>query len=210
MNPNLVIFLKTAVKWIAAIGLLVGAVYLVKTYWAIDLEKIGAYVMYGFFGLIMAFMMVLIIGVTFKSIWVGIMRRTGNITLCCLDANNEGVHIVGNHYFSGGETSDGYYAYHHYFIRFSDGKMFLSRKIKDESNLDESLRHLQEQTKLRLAPDRSKAISVGGNTHDDLPTHRVINLPEGELHIDGFENWFDEGFRISLMEGTRIKWRNRL
>jgi hypothetical protein len=210
MNPNFIIFLKTSAKVIAAGFFVFLIIYVITTYTAIDLEKIGAYAMYGFFGFVMVFMMALIIGVTLKSIWVNVMRRTGNITLCCLDANNEGVHIVGSHYFSGGESTDGYYSYHHYFIRLSDGKMFMSKKIKDEKHLSASVEELMRQTKLQLKPNLAATISVGGNTDDDVPTHRILSVPNGELHIHGFENWLDEGFKVSLRKDSIVKWQRRI
>jgi hypothetical protein len=210
MNPNLLNFLKTSAKILIAGCFLFVIFYVINNYTTIDLEKIGGYVLYGFFGITMAFMMVLIIGVMAKSLWISIMRRTGNIIFCCLDVNKAGVHIVGTHYVSGGDAGDGYYSYHHYFITLDDGRMFMSKKIKDEKDLNLSLEDLGRQTKLSLKPNLSAAIAVGGNTDDDVPTLRVMPVPGGELHIRGFENWFDEGFRIFLMESSRVKWKRHI
>ena len=95
--------------------------------------------MYLFFGLVMAFVIALSLGVMLKVVWINIMRRTDSIDYCCPDASGDGVHIIGSHYFGGGDSGDGYSSYHHYYIRLHDGKLFLSKKVKDPDDLDASL-----------------------------------------------------------------------
>jgi hypothetical protein len=208
MNPNLLFFLRSSAKVLAIGILLFLVVYLIDAYTIIDIEKIAAYLMYGFFAVVMVFMMALIIGITFKSIWISVMRRTGNIAFCCLDSTNEGIHIIGSHYFSGGDSGDGYYSYHHYFIRLSDGKLFMSKKIKDEKQITNSLQDLSAQTKLPLKLNSTVRVEVGSNVDgDDVATRRVLQTPDGDLTIQGFESWLDEGFRISLSKESKIKWR---
>src|SRR5688500_15927969 len=134
MNPNLLIFLKRSAFLVAIAALMTLLFYLIDQFTSVDLQQIGEYAMYAFFAVVMGFMMVLMIGITFKSVLTGIMRRSDNIFLCCPDKKHRGIHIIGKHFFSGGETSDGYDAFHHYYINIDDGKMFLSKKIKGEKN----------------------------------------------------------------------------
>lgn len=211
MNPNLVVFLKRSLILILVAGVCLALYFVIQTYTHIDLKEIGTYIMYGFFGLIMTFMMVLIIGVTFKSVWTNIMRRTDNIEVCCPDKHHEGVHIIGRHYFSGGELSDGYTAYHHYYISLSDGRMFLSKKIDNEKDFTRSLQEIATNSKLDLYPDVSKAINVGPHTDsDDRPRTAELKLPKGVLNIDGFDHWLDFGFRVAYFYDDKVRWRRVL
>lgn len=211
MNPNLVIFLKRFLIFILIAGLCFAVYYIIQTYTQFDLEKLGTYIMYGFFGLVMAFMMVLIIGVTFKSVWINIMRRSDNIDVCCPDKHHDGIHIIGRHYFSGGELSDGYTAYHHYYITLSEGRMFLSKKIESEKDFTRSLHELSVKTKLDLHPDVSRAINVGPNTdRDDRPRTCDLKLANGNVRITGFDNLVDFGFRIVYSQDNKVRWRKVL
>jgi hypothetical protein len=197
---------------VASVGLLIWfVIYLIDSYTTIDLSMIGRSVMYGFFGLAMAFMAALIMGIMLKSVWINIMRRTDNIGYCCPDANNEGVHVIGSHYFPGGENTDGYTGYHHYYIRLSDGKIFLSKKINDFDDITQSLEHLKQQTKIHLKPRTDQKEKVGSNTgSDDTRTQKIVKLPSGKLIVQGFESLLDEGFRISYVENERVRWKRTI
>jgi hypothetical protein len=210
MNPNLAVFFRRLLIFGVIAGVVVGAVYVIDQYTTFDLEKAGTSIMYGFFGFVMALMMALIIGVTFKIVWVNIMRRSDNILLCCPDKQHDGIHIIGKHYFSGGDSGDGYDAYHHYYIRLSDGRVFQSRKIQDESNINKSLQELSAKLNLDLQPDTGKALKVGSHTSggdDEKRFSGMMKLRGGELKITGFDHWIDFGFRLTYMKNQNRVWR---
>jgi hypothetical protein len=208
MNPNLLIFIKRLLIVLLAIAACISIYYAIREFTNLDLAKIGGYIMYGFFGITMAFVMALIVGVMLKSLWVEIMRRTDSILLCAPDKHHDGIHVVGKHYHSGGDAGDGYDSYHHYYIRLSDGRMYLSKKITKENQIDKSLIDLSAKTNLNLQADLGRSISVGSNVGgDDVPANTNLSLPEGKLTIKGFDNWLDFGFRLSYARNGKIIWR---
>jgi hypothetical protein len=210
MNPNLAIFLKHSLYAVVIAGLLFGAYYALSNFTAISLEKVSSHLMYAFVGIVIAGMMILIIGVTVRQVWPGILRRSETITLCCPDRSGGGVHVVGKHHFSGGEMSDGYDAWQHYYIRISDGKIFMSRKIKTEGSLSESLEELSEKLNIRLQPDKSREVKVGYYEENDRPVERSMNMANVTLTIKGFDVWVDYGFRITCFTGNKRKWQRAL
>jgi hypothetical protein len=211
MNPNLLIFFRRLLICMIIVAACVVLYYAIRQFTNLDLAKIGGYVMYGFFGITMTFMMALIVGVMLKSVWVEIMRRTDNILLCAPDKQHDGVHIIGKHYHSGGDSGDGYDSYHHYYIRLSDGRMYLSKKITTEKQLGKSIAELSGKVKLNLEADTGKSISVGPNVDgDDIPASNSMNLSEGQLNIKGFDNWLDFGFRLSYTRSGKTSWRRTI
>ena len=210
MNPNLVIFLKRSLYAVAIAGFLFGVYYAIVNFTTFPMEKAGTYLMYGFFGLLMSGMMMLIIGVTMRQVWPGILRRSETITLCCPDRSDAGIHVVGKHYFSGGELSDGYDAWQHYYIRINDGKVFMSRKIKSEELLSESLEELSKKLNVQLVPDKSRAVSVGYYEENDRPVERSMHMTNATLTIKGFDAWVDYGFKITCFAGNKKKWQRTL
>ena len=212
MNPNLTIFLKRTVFFLLAASLLVAVVYLIDRYSNIDLRAIGAYIMYGFFGLVMSFMLVLILGVTFKSVWVEIMRRTDAIVLCCADPEENGIHIVARHYHSGGDGGDGYDSFYHYYIDTNTGRVYMSKKTKgkDGSDVSGSISELSEKVGRRLLIDKSKSADVGSNTQDDKPVHAVLQLKSGSLSLRGHDGMMDYGFKLAFHTNDIKKWSMRI
>jgi hypothetical protein len=212
MNPNLAIFLKRTVLFLLVSTLIVVAAYLVDRYSSIDLMAIGAYIMYGFFGLGMALMMVLIIGVTFKSVWVEIMRRSNAIVLCCADQGELGIHIVARHYHSGGDGGDGYDSFRHYYIKTDKGTAYMSTRTKgkDGSDVTGSLLELSKKTGRNLSFDKTKSVTVGSNTEEDKPVNAVLKLSSGMLLIKGYDGMMDYGFKLSFHANDIRKWSMRI
>lgn len=137
MNPNLQVFFKRTIYFVVFAGLLVAMFYSITELTSIDFASIGSYIAYGFLGIMVAGVFVLIIGFTMKSVWTGIMNRADSIDLFCPDQNHRGIHLIVRHYQHGGE-SEGYDSYLHYYID-NQGK-FLSKKIGDEGQkINESL-----------------------------------------------------------------------
>ena len=128
MNPNLIVFLRRATIVLIFV-LFIGALcYGLKD--IVDFGQLVAWAWEGFIVITIAGMMMLLIGLFLKEVWVNILRRAESINLCCPDGNGNGFHIISKHYFSGGDSGDGYDAYSHYYFTM-DGKVFLSRKLKD-------------------------------------------------------------------------------
>jgi hypothetical protein len=207
MNPHLQIFLKRSVYVIVFAGIIAALFYGITNFTTIDLSAIGEYVMYGFFGLMMAAMFVLIIGVTFRSLWTGIMNRVDRIVLCCPDEKHDGVHIVASHYNPGGESTEGFNSYFHYYLDHK-GKLYLSKKVEDEgSEIAKSIQHLSAQTRLHLKPDMRKSVRIGSNTDDNNATVVTMQLSKGELHFRGYDGLIDYGFRVAYTVAGETKWR---
>lgn len=68
MNPNLRIFLVRSI-YVLVFGAIVAALFYGITHFTtIDLSALGEYIMYGFFGLMMAGMFALILGVILRAL----------------------------------------------------------------------------------------------------------------------------------------------
>jgi hypothetical protein len=210
MNPNLQLFLKGTLRVLGILAIIGGFLLLLTWYTTIDFTAILNYLMYGFFGIVMTGMLILCFGVVFKSLWVGIMHRSDNILLFCPDKVQVGIHIVSNHYHPGGETTDGYTSFNHYFISLSDGKMYLSRKLRDEKDLKNSLDQLQASVRLPLAPDLQHAVAIGSPQQNDKPTHFTSRINDLRLEFLGFESFIDFGFKISCFRNEKLLWRRRI
>lgn len=135
------------------------------------------------------------------------MNRVDKIVLCCPDKTHGGVHMVAGHYNPGGESTEGFNSYFHYYLD-PKGKLYLSKKVDDEGNdITRSLKHLSEQTRLPLEPDKQNTVKVGSNTEDDKPTQVMIPLNGGELHFRGYNVWIDYGFKVSFTLHGKIQWK---
>ena len=211
MNPNLQIFLKRSMYVLVFAAIAAALYYSIVTFTAIDLSAIGSYIMYGFFGLMMVGMFVLIIGVTFRSVWTGIMNRVDRIVLCCPDKKHDGVHIVASHYNPGGESTEGFNSYFHYYLD-RKGKLYLSKKVEKEgAEISRSVQHLSEQTRLQLEPDIPQAVKVGSYSEgDNKVTDVTMRLGNGELHFRGYEGLIDYGFKVAYKADRQTKWVVRI
>jgi hypothetical protein len=207
MNPNLVLFFQNTIKVLIVLSLIGLPTYLLVSYTSLDWEKILSYLMYGFFGIVCTGMVILITGVTLKSVWVGIMHRADSIVLFCPDRNREGFHLVTTHYHSGGDSGDGYDSLHHYYISLDNGKMFLSGKIKDKSHLTRSLEALQKDTGYSLEPDTGNAIEIGSHHSDEKPITYTSTIGNYAIQFRGFESMIDFGFRIVCYKNEKKCWR---
>lgn len=161
MNPNLKIFFKRSVYVPVFAALITGLIYFILNFLDIDFSDIGSYVMYGLGGLMIAVMGVLFIGLVLRVVWTGIMNRADSIVTCCPDNIQEGIHLVCSHYSPGGESTEGFSSYFHYYIDHK-GKLYLSKKVEEEGkDLSKSLLHLSEQTRLPLDPDLKSSVRIG-------------------------------------------------
>jgi hypothetical protein len=118
---------------------------------------------------------------------------------------HNGIHLVVRHYNPGGETTDGFDSYLHYYIE-TDGKSFLSKKVSNEGkSIADSLHELSKKAKKTLAPDPHKAITVGSNTDgDNTPKVLTLTLGKGELHLKGYDGLMDYGFKLIFITGNQI------
>jgi hypothetical protein len=208
MNPNLRIFFKRSLYFIGFAALVAALFYGIKNFTPVDLSDIGGYIANGFVGLMVIGMTVLITGIVFRSVWTGIMNRVDTIVLCCPDKKYDGVHIVASHYNPGGESTEGFSNYFHYYLD-QNGKLYLSKRVENDGReIRKSIQHLSEQTRLQLEPDPARATDVGSYTHDENKATKVtMPLRQGELHFRGYEGWVDYGFKVTYMVGSQTKWR---
>lgn len=167
--------------------------------------------MYALMGFMMVLMFGLIGGVILRTVWGSIMNRADTIVLCCPDKQSEGVHIIASHYNPGGESSEGFSDYLHYYLT-EHGKLYLSKKVqKDGSDITKSLEHLSHQTRLQLNPDQERGVRIGAHTDgDDNGTDVIIALKNAEVHFHGYEAWIDYGFKIHYTVQRKIKWKVRI
>jgi hypothetical protein len=208
MNPNLRIFFKRSVYVLVAAALIGTLFYSLQN--VIDWSEIGSYLMYGFMGFMMILMGVLITGVVVRTVWTGIMNRTDTIIKCYPDKIQDGVHLICSHYNPGGESTEGFNSYFHYYIDHK-GKLYLSKKVdKDGDDLTRSLLHLAEQTRLQLDPDKENSKRIGSYSNDDKPLDQTMPVRQGELHFRGYEGLIDYGFKVSLLIGGQTRWRVRI
>jgi len=212
MNPNLVIFLRRSAIFMAFCLLIYLIFYLIKTHTQLSLDTIFAVLFKVFFYVVMAGMMALIIGITLKEVWSGIMSRSDSILLCCLDKSSDGVHIIASHYHSGGDSGDGYTSYRHYYILFETGKIYMSKKLSNEKDLSKSISDLQDQVEKKLSPDKATSVEVGSyEDEDDKTVRRSLRTVNGLLQINGFRHLLDYGFRLSYLDNhERLKWRRKI
>jgi hypothetical protein len=210
MNPNLAIFFRRFAIFLVCIFLMAIAVYGLS-FLSIDFTILGAWMLQGFYAIVIVGMMGLMIGIVLREVWTNILRRTESIILCCPDEKGDGIHIIGQHYFSGGDSGDGYNSYQHYYFRKADGKVYLSRKAKDKNSYHDSLTELSTKTGQKLKPSASAQHEIGYYKNDEKTIEKMINLPDGKLQIKSFENWFDYGFRISYFNHSGIlQWKKTI
>lgn len=211
MNPNLRIFFKRSVYVIAFGALIAAGFYGVMNFTEIDLSVVGEYIMYGMMGLMMTAMGVLIIGLVLRVAWTGIMNRVDSIKKCCPDKNNDGVHIIASHYNPGGESTEGFSSYFHYYLS-EKGKLFLSKKVDDDGrDIKRSLQHLSEQTRLQLEPDMDRGVDIGSYSNgDSVPAEARVRIRKGELHFLGYEGLIDYGFKVTYNVKQQTKWRVKI
>lgn len=208
MNPNLRIFFKRSI-YVAVFAIFVAAmVYSVPNVLDLDASTIGGYIMYGLGGFMMIVIGVLFLGLIIRVVWTSIMNRTDTIVMCCPDKNQEGVHLVCSHYNPGGESTEGFSSYFHYYID-DKGKLHLSKKVdNDGRELTRSLAHLSEQTRLQLDPDLTQSKHIGSySSGDNTCTDEIIQLSTGELHFLGYEGLIDYGFKITYKAAGQLKWK---
>jgi hypothetical protein len=207
MNPNLKNFFKRSFYVLVIAALISALFYGTTNFTDIDLSSIGEYAMYGFMGLVMTGMFVLIMGVVLRTVWTGIMNRVDTIVKCCGDKNNDGVHIVASHYNPGGESTEGFSSYFHYYID-KKGKLYLSKKVdNDGDDIERSILHLSEQTGLQLKPDLERGMRIGSYSDNDKGADVTMRINKGELHFRGYEGLIDYGFKVTYAMGGQTKWR---
>jgi hypothetical protein len=208
MNPNLRIFFKRTIYVLVFAALIAAGFYGLMNSTDINFSVVGEYIMTGFLGIMMAAMFVLILGVVLRTVWTGIMNRVDTIIKCCPDKQQDGVHIIASHYNPGGESTEGFSTYFHYYLD-QKGKLYLSKKVEDEGNkIEKSILHLSEQTRLQLAPDLQRAVRVGSYSDDENKVGQVtMPISKGELSFRGYEGLIDYGFKVSYKAGGQTKWR---
>jgi hypothetical protein len=211
MNPNLRIFFKRSVYVIVFGALIAAGFYGVMNFTDIDFSVVGEYIMYGMMGLMMTVMGVLIIGLVLRVVWTGVMNRVDSIVKCCPDKNNDGVHIIASHYNPGGESTEGFSSYFHYYLS-EKGKLFLSKKVYAEGNdIKASLEHLSKQTGLELEPDLERGNGIGSYSNgENTPTVVTMRVRKGELHFLGYEGLIDYGFKVTYKVKDQVKWKVRI
>jgi hypothetical protein len=183
----------------------------------ITIEELSGYVLMGILyacGIIGGgVVLVLIIGMTMKEAFTNIFCRADHILVLSEDKKNEGVHIISDHYFSGGE-GDGYNSYYHYFIDFTTGKLFLSKKIKSAEDSTVSINELSDLTKKNLSIDlKDKFIppSFSGKDDDTVKVDVNIRFSEYKIHIKKYDNLLDYGFRISCFTSSgNLLWKKKI
>jgi hypothetical protein len=208
MNPNLRLFLKGSVYFLGFAGLIGILVYTIP---GAILATIGSYAMYGFMGLVMLLMGGLILGVVLRTVWTGIMNRTDSIVKCCADKRQDGIHLVCSHYNPGGESTEGFSSYFHYYID-RKGTLYLSKKVEKEGNdLAKSLQHLSDQTRLQFDPDLKQSKRIGSYTDGESnPTETTVQIRNGELYFKGYEGLIDYGFKVRFLVEGKTLWRVRI
>jgi hypothetical protein len=211
MNPNLRIFFKRSAYFLVFTAIAVAAYYGITSFVDFNFSTITEYLMYGLMGLMMTLMGALILGLILRVVWTGIMNRVDTIEMCCPDKKQKGVHIVASHYNPGGESTDGFSSYFHYYLD-EKGKLYLSKKVdKDGDEIERSLHHLSAQTRLELEPDHERATRIGSYSDGDNKVNEAtIRIKKGELHFRGYEGWIDYGFKVSYKVGDQIKWRVKI
>jgi hypothetical protein len=212
MNPNLAVFLKRSLVFsliVAGFGL---GIFFLRQEGILNFEVLGTYLMKGLLGFMVTVMSVLMVGVILRLTWTGIMNRADAIQFCCPDTNGDGIHLITTHYHAGGESSEGFNTFSHYFIVLSEGKAFLSKKVKDEGNdITQSLTELNVKTTMQLCPDKSNAVSVGSNTSgDNIPTNVITKICNGTLEIKGYDGLIDYGFKLKFTTSSGRAWTMRL
>jgi hypothetical protein len=192
-------------------ALLAGIVYIIPKFVDIDFTDLGSYLLYGLGGLMIAVIGVLFIGLVVRVVWTGIMNRADSIAMCCPDNLHGGVHLVCSHYNPGGETSEGFSSYFHYYVD-AKGKLYLSKKVKEDGkDLSNSIQHLAEQLRLQLDPDIKSAHRIGSYDSDDIKGKDVtIKINKGELRFRGYEGLIDYGFKVSFYIKDQMKWSIKL
>lgn len=211
MNPNLRIFFKrSAYVLVCAIGMAV-VFYAIRSMADFDMSALVGYLMEGFAWLMVAVISVLFVGFIFRVVWTGIMNRTDTIVMCCPDKTQDGVHIVGSHYHPGGESTDGFSSYFHYYLDLN-GKLYLSKRVENDGHeLSKSILHLAEQMRLPLDPDLTQRMRIGSYNDDDKKgIDSVIPVSKGTLHFRGYEGLLDYGFKVSFYANDRMKWRVKI
>jgi hypothetical protein len=211
MNPNLRIFFKrSAYVLVFAIGI-AAVVYGVRSIADFDMSALGGYLADGFLWFMVALMSVFVTGFLLRAVWTGIMNRTDTIEMCCPDKTQDGVHIVGSHYHPGGESTDGFSSYFHYYLDLN-GKLYLSKRVENDGReLSKSILHLAEQTRLPLDPDLTQHMRIGSYDDEDKKgKDTVIPVSRGQLHIRGYEGLLDYGFKISFYANDQRKWRVKI
>lgn len=209
MNPNLKIFFKRSVYVLVFATLITGLIYIIiiLNFLDIDSTNVGSYLMHGLGGLMIAVMGVLFIGLILRVVWTGIMNRADSIVMCCPDNIQEGIHLVCSHYSPGGESTEGFSSYFHYYID-QKGKLYLSKKVEDDGKgLSKSILHLSEQTRLQLDPDLKSSVRIG--SYDDEETKGkdvTIKINKGELIIQGYEGLIDYGFKVRFRIREQTTW----
>jgi hypothetical protein len=208
MNPNLKIFFKRAIYVLVFGALIAAGFYGIRNVTDIDFSVVGEYLMNVFVGIMVTAMIVLILGVVLRAVWTGIMNRVDTIIKCCPDKQQDGVHIIASHYSPGGESTEGFSTYFHYYLD-QKGKLYLSKKVEDDGNkIEKSILDLSEQTRLPLAPDLERAVRVGSYSDDDNKIgHVTMPIRKGELSFRGYERLIDYGFKVTYTAGGQTKWR---
>jgi hypothetical protein len=211
MNPNLRIFFKRSVYFLVFAAIAAATYYGITSFVDFDFSTITEYILYGLMGLMMTTMGVFITGLILRVVWTGIMNRVDTIVMCCPDKKYKGVHIVASHYNPGGESTEGFSSYFHYYLN-ENGKLYLSKKVdKDGNEIERSIDHLSAQTRLELEPDRERATRIGSYSDGDNKVNEVtVKIKKGELHFRGYEGLIDYGFKVSYNVGGETKWRVRI
>lgn len=211
MNPNLRIFLKRTAIFLLGSGALIAAGYFFFTYTSISIKNVAAFLFKIFMGILMTGMTVLILGLLFKEIITGILRRAERIELLCADENEKGIHVITTHYHSGGDAGDGFSSYPHYYILLADGHIFLSRKITGTRDDQRSLEFLASRMKTPLSYRKDGAISIPGYDEDEKKhAEGQVEIGPYTVKARSYRNWFDYGFRITCRKDGKFCWKRLL
>jgi hypothetical protein len=212
MNPHLVAFFKKLFWVLAASVIALIAYRFLAANTSIDLNQIGSLLLYGFFGLLMAGMLAMLLAVTLKAVFTAIMARSEFIFYCCEDMVEAGIHIVTKHYFPGGKATKGYTAYYHYYLPFDSGTIFMSKRLNNEADLGQSTKALCATVGKSLQPNLLLKHDVGPyEGSGNQLTVRNIQLKSGTITFEGFNNIYDYGFRVAFKDNSNnLRWRSKI
>jgi|GEM_PF-6258635 len=211
MNPNLKIFLRWTAIAVIAVAAAAGLFFVLNRLFHPDWRRISYWGFRAFFWLIMLCVLLLIFAVTFQHAYTNILRRSEVLPFIAPDKNGRGFHLIGRHHQPGGRGSSGFYSYQHYYIVLQDGKLWLSRKTRDEKNIQPSLVHLSEQTGQSLSPDYSRQSRLG-IYKDSSNVFAHAEFTYGNYHIDvkGFNQWLDNGFVVHCYSADKkLLWKRK-
>jgi hypothetical protein len=217
MNPHLSIFFRGLLIFLLSIAVIAAIVTMIILYAEITFEELSGYILTGILyvtGVIGGgIVLFLIVGIMMKEVFTNIFCRADHILIVSEDSKNGGVHIITDHYYSGGD-GDGYYGYCHYFIEFSKGKLFLSRNMKTAEDTARSIEDLTSITKRNLSinlNDKFVSPASSGNGVDTIKINLDIKFSEYKFNIREYDNLIDYGFKILCYTNSgNLLWKKKI